>query len=146
MVRHAHCLRAYIHGGDTGRTSLSRIEGEATCVGKAIQHMLTLGNFGHGLAIIFLVQKEAGLLAIFHIHRVFNAIFHNFCGHRAMLRQKRRGKPSLALLHAFQKANLHIIALEQSTNIFAHFLQNFNEQVEEQLLAQLDAQGQGLRN
>ena len=144
VVRHAHCFSTNIHCRNAGCTALRRIQRKAASVGETVQNMLTLGNFGHCLTIIFLVQEEARLLAIFHINSVFNAIFHNFRGHGAMIRQQRCGKPRLALLHTFQKANFYIIALEKATNVFAHLLQNFDEQIKEHFLAQLNAQGQGL--
>ena len=144
VVRHAHGFRTDIHRRDAGCTALSRIEGKAACVSKAVEDMLALGNFGYGLTIIFLVQEEAGFLAIFHIHSVLDAIFHDFCSYLAMIGQKRRLKPLLTLLHALKQANLHIIALEKATDILAHLLQNLDEQIKEHFLAQLDAQRESL--
>ena len=42
---------------------------------KAVEHATPAGDVGHGAAVVFLVEEEAGLLAVLEINVVKNAVF-----------------------------------------------------------------------
>ena len=145
MLRHLHCLRTDINCGNARSAALGSIQRKGTGVGKAVQHMLALGNLGNRLTVIFLVEEEACLLAVFYINRIFDAVFDNLGSHSAEFGAQIGSKPVLALLHALQQANSYVIALIQAADFLSHLAQNFNQQLKQHLLAHFNTQGQGLR-
>ena len=45
-----------------------------------VKQSSTFASFAQALdgqTVVFLIQEEAGLLAVFHIHHVADAVFHN---------------------------------------------------------------------
>ena len=46
-------------------------------MGKAVQHMGTAAQSLYSLPVVFLVQKESGFLAIFHIHAIPDTVLLN---------------------------------------------------------------------
>ena len=145
MLCHLHCLRTDINRGNARSAALGSIQRKGAGVGKAVQHMLALGNLGNRLTVIFLVEEEACLLAVFYINRIFDAVFDNLGSHSAGLGAQIGSKPVFALLHALQQANSYVIALIQTTDFLSHLAQNFNQQLKQHLLAHFNTQGQGLR-
>ena len=126
MLRHLHCLRTDINRGNARSAALG-------------------GNLGNRLTVILLVEEEAGLLAVFYINRIFDAVFDNLGSHSAGFGAQIGSKPVLALLHALQQADSYVVALVQATDFLSHLAQNFNQQFKQHLLAHFNTQGQGLR-
>ena len=46
-------------------------------MGKAVQYPGILAQPLDGQAVVFLVQEEAGLLTVLHIHLIAHAVFHD---------------------------------------------------------------------
>jgi hypothetical protein len=76
--------------------------------------MLAFGNFGDCLAIVLLIQKEACLLAVLHIHIIPDPVFNDFRQRLPWFCSLCKRKPALVFLHAFQQADLHIVAFIQA--------------------------------
>ncbi len=65
----------------------------------------------HRLPVVLLIQKEAGFLPVFKVHGVADAVFLNIhrCKVRSLFTVHRM--PALALLHALQLTDGHVVAL-----------------------------------
>ena len=134
-----------IHRCDAGSASFGRVQGKRTGVGEAVQHVFPGTDPGHRQPVVFLVQEIASLLAVHHVHPVFQAIFRDD-GHQVFFRQGAAGdiRDALALRQAFQFPDLHIIPFVDAFYIFSHGPEQLQQQGEEHFLTLLHAQAQHL--
>ena len=83
-------------------------------MGKAVKHSLAPRQPRHSLTVVFLVKEKAGFLPVFHVHGIIDPVF-------ADLRDGALGMlgapPALILLHPFQRADRHIVALENAGDL-----------------------------
>src|SRR5437763_1929089 len=69
--------------GDAGlRAAGERMEGEAAGVAEAVEHFATGGKRAHALAVLALIQKEPGLLALLHVHFEIQAVLDDWTARR----------------------------------------------------------------
>ena len=47
-------------------------------MGKTVQHLFAFADTVNGGPVIFLVEKETGLLPVFDIYNIFYTVFYNF--------------------------------------------------------------------
>ena len=73
----------------------------------------------HRLAVVFLIQEEAGLLTVFHIHPVADAVFGHLRDRLCRRGQVGQGVPALHLLHPLQLSDGHIVPLVDASDVLA---------------------------
>ena len=144
LRRALHGELRHVHGGDMSRAAHGGVQGEAAGVGEAVQHRLALGQLGHGEAVILLVEKEAGFLAVFKVHGVDDAVFCDI--HAGLLRRRLAGQgiPALVLRHALPLPQGHVVALVDAPDILSVLPQHLCQQREQAILDALHAETQGL--
>ena len=65
-------------------------------MGETVQHFFAFAEALHSQTVVFLVQEEAGLLPVFHIHQIAHAVFQNL-----YFRVKRLSDKSFQTFHSF---------------------------------------------
>ena len=133
-----------VHTGDVLRSAHSRVQAEGAGVGKAVQHPFACGDAGHCRPIILLVEEEAGLLSVLHIHQIAHAVFHDLRYGTFRGRQTFNGIPALALLQSFPEPDGHIVSLVDAPDVLAHLAQNVQQGGKHHVLHPLHAQGEHL--
>ena len=122
------------------------IERKGAGVGEAVEHAAAAGKARDREAVILLVEEEAGLLAVLHVHAVIDAVLadlrHGARGHVPALERE----PALPLLHTLKRADGRVIALENAVDHNAVLSEDLDEQREKHLLDALHADGEGLRD
>ena len=83
-------------------------------MGEAVQHPLALAQPLDGQPVVFLVEEEAGFLAVLHIHQIADAVFHDF-----HLRVKFLPDEAFVALHALLQAHLGVAALVDAADLYA---------------------------
>ena len=113
-------------------------------MGKAVQYPAALGKTCHRPAVVFLIEEKAGLLPVFHIDRIIDAVFADL-GDGA-LRRCLTGKriPASPLLQPFETADGSVVALKDAGDALPVFTQHLNEQREDQILEPLHPDGERL--
>ena len=108
-------------------------------MGEAVQHPGAPAEPPHRLAVILLVQEEAGLLAVLHIHEVADPVLHDL--HLGV-----KGSPQEALVpfHPLLEADLGVAALIDAPDGDAVLGQQLLQQLHDGDLEAVDAQSQGL--
>ena len=81
---------------------------------KTVQYMLTTGDLSNSLTIILLIQEEACFLTVLHIYIIPDPVFNDFRQRLPWFCSLCKRKPALVFLHAFQQADLHIVAFIQA--------------------------------
>ena len=103
-------------------------------MGEAVEHAATAGKARDREAVILLVEEEAGLLAVLHVHAVIDAVLadlrHGAHGHVPALERE----PALPLLHALKGADGRVVALENAVDHNAVLGEDLDEQREKHLL------------
>ncbi len=110
-------------------------------MGKAVQNPLPPAESADGGSVALLVQEESRLLAIFHIHHVLHAVFHNL-----HLCVKRFSHKALASLHTLLQTHLGVAPLIYPADDNALLGQHFLHRLHNDLLPSVDPQGQGLHH
>ena len=113
-------------------------------MGKAVQHGVPGGNAGHGPAVIFLVQEEAGLLAVFKIDVVIHAVLADLCLGGVGVGLTGQLEPALVLLQPLLGAEGFVIPLIDAVNGLAVGPQDFRQDGEENGLELFHPRAQGL--
>ena len=103
---------------------------------EAVQHARALAQGRDGGAVFLLIEEEAGLLAIFHVHDEAQAVFYHVdrVGHLAIEQAGR-------LLQALQAAHRHVAALPD-----AFGMHDLGQVAHNRLLPLLNAQAQRLHD
>ena len=139
-------------GGDIHRVHmlcprLRRVQREGAGMREAVEHRAACRQLRCGEAVVFLIEEEAGLLAVHEIDAVGDAVLADLG-----LRHRRRGIEAVAeveaaaLLHALQRADVHIVALIDGAHRHAHFGEHAHEGGKDHVLAFFDAERQRLRH
>ena len=146
VLRHLHRGGGNIPALHILRAALRRVQGKGAGVGEAVQHPATPGKPRHGLAVELLIQEEAGLLAVLHVHLVIDAVFADL--HQGALRRGEPGQgiPALALLQPLQLPDGHVVALEEAADLLPVLPQNLHQEGEKQIFDALDPHREGLRH
>ena len=113
-------------------------------MGKAVQHLFWLDAAAEILdsqPVVLLVQEEAGLLAVLHIHHIPDPIFPYF-----HLGVKGISHESLMALHTLLQTDLGIAALIDSPDSDSVLRHDFSELVHNDRLQAVDSQGQGFHH
>ena len=113
-------------------------------MGEAVQHRPALRQPGNRQPVVFLVQKEAGLLPVLKVHGVGDAVLCDI--HRCLRRRRLAGQgiPALVLLHALQLPDGHVVALVDAPDVLTVLPQHAGKQGKQPGLDALHAQTQGL--
>ena len=129
--------RRHVRGG-----ALHGVERKGTRVREAVQHALAPREPRDCLAVVFLVEEEAGLLPVLHVHGVENAVL-------ADLRHGRErvllSPPALALFKALKGADGGVVALVDPLDPFSVCAQDLEQQGKEPVLDPLDPDRERLR-
>ena len=144
FVGHVDGFLGNVDGCDAGRPALGCIEGKGSGMGEAVQDMLAGSDFGDSQAIVFLVQEESRLLAIFHIDIVEDAVFVDGRQDAARLGQKVGLIPAFILFHAIQFADFDVVPFINASDGDAHGGQFVDESLEDDRFDLVHAVAQGL--
>ena len=120
------------------------VEGKGAGVGEAVQHRPPLSQPGHRLAVVLLVQEKAGLLAVFHVHGVPHAVFHDLRQGRGRGLLAGQGEPALVLLQSLLFPQLHVVALVDAGDGLAVGAQHLYQHGQQLSLDLLHAVGEHL--
>ena len=113
---------------------------------KAVEHTLARREARGRQAIILLIKKKAGLLPVFKIDLVFDAVF-AYEGSGALHAGKTlNGIKAAPLRHALKRADGDVVALVKGADTLPVLGENFYDQREEHVLDALDAQRERLRD
>ena len=121
----------HVDGGDTGRTALGGIEGKGPGMGKAVEDVLSGGNLGDGQAVVFLIQEEARLLAVFDVDIIADAIFFDSRDDTARFRKEVGFIPAFILFHAVQFADFDVVSFIDAADGDTHGLQFIDQSLED---------------
>ena len=86
-----------IDAGDLSRSGQCRVQTKRPCVSKAVQHPGTGAETRDGPPVFFLVKEKAGLLTVFHIDDIMNAVLRDpdLCVKRLSDKALAAGQPFL---------------------------------------------------
>ena len=107
-------------------------------MGEAVQNLLVLTKSLDGKAVVFLIQEEAGFLAILDIYHIADTILYNF-----NLGIKRFTDETLHALHALLQADLGVTALVNAADGDAVLSQDFLQLIQDDRFQTVNAQRQG---
>lgn len=102
------------------------------------------GNAGHGAAVVFLVEEEAGLLAVLEINVVKNAVFADLGLGGSGVGLAGQLEPALVLRQPFLGAQSLIVPLVDAVDGLAVGPQHFCQKGEEEGLELFHADAEGL--
>lgn len=109
---------------------------------KQSNTLLSRARRGYRFPVELLVQEKAGLLAVFHIHVIGDAVFRDGGSGGAVPLPS--GEKALVLLQPLPLPQGNIVALVDSPDILPILPQNLAKQGEQPAFALLHAQGKGL--
>src|SRR5262245_25797099 len=129
--------RRALDGGDTPCAPGERGDREAAGVGEAIEHLASRGELAHAMAVLALVEEEAGLLPLFHVDAEVEAVFHD----RAARGVAVAPREAHASWQGLEFAHLGVRAFEDRLGGG-----ELRERVQDQVAPALDAGGEELRH
>ena len=141
---HLHRGLGHIHSGDVLRASQSGVQSEGPGVGEAVQHGLSPGKTPHRPAVVLLIQKEPGLLAVLHVHQIPNAVLRDFRHRRRRRRLAGQGVPALALDQPLLFPQGDIVPQEDAPDGKAVGAQDLRQRRQQEVLDALHAHGEHL--
>ncbi len=144
LVSHVDSFLRNIDSCDAGRSALGRIKGKGPGMSEAVQDMFAGSDFGDSQAVVFLIQEEARLLAIFDVYIIEDAVFVDRRQNAARLRQEVRFIPAFILFHAVQFTDLDVIPFVNAADGDAHGSQFIDEGFEDDRFYLVHAVAQGL--
>ena len=144
LRRALHRELRHVHGGDMGRAAFGRVQGKGTGVGKAVQHGFALCQLRHRQTVVLLIQEKAGLLPVFKVHRVDDAVFRDVHGGGLRRCFTGQGIPALVLGHPLPLPEGHIVALVDAADLLPILPQHLGQQGKQPVLDALHAQTEGL--
>ena len=139
-----YCQLRGVHAQHMCGPCQTGVEGKGPGVGKAVQHLLWLDAAAEILdsqPVVFLVQEEAGFLAVLHIHHIPDSIFKDF-----HLGVKCISHESLMALHSLLQTDLGIAALVDAADGNPVLRHDLSELVHNDRLQSVDSQGQGFHH
>ena len=131
LVSHVDGFLGNIDSCDAGRSALGRIKGKGSGMSEAVQDMFADSDFGDSQAVVFLIQEEACLLAIFDVYVIKDAVFVDCRQNAARLRQEVRFIPAFILFHAIQFADFDVISFVNTADCDTHSGQFIDEGLED---------------
>ena len=131
LVSHVDSFLRNIDSCDAGCPALGRIKGKGPGMSEAVQDMFAGSDFGDSQAVVFLIQEEARLLAIFDVYIIEDAVFVDRRQDAARLRQEVRFIPAFILFHAVQFTDLDVIPFVNAADGDAHSGQFIDEGLED---------------
>ena len=144
LVSHVDSFLRNIDSCDAGRSALGRIKSKGPGMSEAVQDVFAGGDFGDSQAVVFLVQEESRLLAIFHIDIVEDAVFVDGRQDAARLGQEVGLIPAFILFHAVQFADFDVVPFINASDGDAHGGQFVDESLEDDRFDLVHAIAQGL--
>ena len=143
---HLQSVGGDVHGADVRGPGLRGVEGEGARVREAVKHPSAGSQPGRRLTVVLLVEEEARLLAVHIVDLIADPVFADLrhagqVGAQALARIE-----ALALLHALQLADAHVVALVEGLDGLAALAQNPHKEGEEEVLSLLHAEGERLRD
>ena len=136
----------HVHGGDVLCPASGGVQREGPRVGEAVQHRLAPGQPGHRQPVILLIQEEPGFLPVFKVHGVRDAVFRDVLGGALRQLLSRQSQPALALGHALQLPDGHVVALIHAPYRLPVLPQKAHQQGQHPVFDPLHAQAQHLRH
>ena len=127
-----------VHGKDMGSAGNGGVEAEGSGMGKAVQNVRSPADLMDGPAVVLLVQEKAGLLAVFHVHDVADAVFRD-----GDLCIKGLCQKSLEALQAFLFPYLGVAPFIDAPDLYAVFGEDLRKGRKDISLDPLAPQGQG---
>ena len=146
FVGHVDGFLGNVDSRDAGRPTFSRIEGKGPGMGEAVQDVFAGGDFGDSQTVVFLVQEESRLLAVFDIDVIEDAVFIDRRQDAARLRQEVGLIPAFILFHAIQLTDFDVVPFINPADRDAHGSQFIDEGLEDDRLHLVHAIAQGLRD
>ena len=134
----------HVHGGDVLCPAPGGVQGEGAGMGEAIQHGFAPGQPGHRLTVVLLVQEEAGFLAVFKVHGIADAVFHDVRAGEVRQRLPGQGIPALALGHALLLPQGGVVALVYPGDVLSVGPQDPHQLGEDRILHPVQPQAQHL--
>ena len=113
-------------------------------MGKAVQHLLSPGQFCHCKPVVFLIQEKSCFLSIFKVHQITDAVFHYLRTGALRLGQSRHRQPAFAGRQTFQPADRHIAAFINAPYFLPVFPQNPDQRWHQKTFQLLHRSGQHL--
>ena len=103
-------------------------------MGEAVQHGFSRRQTAHRPPVVFLVQKEAGFLAVFHVHQIFDPVFRDL--HHGTLRRRFAGEniPALALGQPLLVPEGHIVPQKYAPDGLTVLPQNIRQSGQQRIL------------
>ena len=141
---HGDGIGADVGSGDAGGPAPGRVQRKAAGVGETVQHRVPGGDAGHGAAVVFLVEEEAGLLAVLEINVVKNAVFADLGLGGSGVGLAGQLEPALVLRQPFLGAQSLIVPLVDAVDGLAVGPQHFCQKGEEEGLEFFHADAEGL--
>ena len=141
---HGNGFGADVGGGYPGSPALGGVQGKAAGVGKAVQHGVPGGKACHSPAVVFLVKEKAGLLPVFKVYMVVDAVFADLGLGGVRVALAGQGKPALVLFQPFLGAQGFIVAFVDAVNGLSVCPQYLGQQGEEHRLQLFHAHAQSL--
>ena len=135
-----------IHRCDMFGAAQRCVEGKRTGVGEAVQHGFAPCQTRHRPAVVFLVKEKAGFLAVFKIHSVAHAVFHNLGDRFRRRRFTRQGEPALSFGKSFFFPQARVVAFVHAANGLPVGAQKIHQGGQQHVLALLHAEGQNLNH
>ena len=141
---HGNGFGADVGSSHPGCPALGRVQGKAAGMGKTVQHGMPGGKACYRPTIIFLVKEKAGLLPVFKVHMVVDAVFADLGlgGFRVALAGQ--GEPALVLFQPLLGAQGFVVALIDAVNGLSVRPQHLSQKREEHRLQPFHAYAQGL--
>ena len=125
---HGDSVRADVSGGHTGRAALCRVQGKAARVRKAVQNGVSGSQTRHRPAVVFLIEKKAGLLAVLKVYMIIDAVLADLGLGGGGRRFAGQGEPSFLLFQPFLEAQSLVVALVNAVDLLAVRPQDLRQQ------------------
>ena len=108
-----------VHPQDGGRPGDAGVQGEGAGVGEAVQHFGSPAEALNRQPVVFLVQEEAGFLAVLDVHQIFHPVLLNL-----NLGVEGLADEALEALHPLLEADFGVAALVDAPDGDAVLRQN----------------------
>ena len=100
-------------------------------MGKAVEDVLSGGNLGDGQAVVFLIQEEARLLAVFDVDIIADAIFFDSRDDTARFRKEVASYQPLYCSMPSSSRTLDVVSFIDAADGDTHGLQFIDQSLED---------------